>query len=309
MSELGEALAAATTEATEASLTVTFDQIPAIPARYLWPGVLPYRTPVMLAAPGGTGKGLAIAAITALVTTGRPFPGEPEGTREPGSVIIVAPEDDANEDLAFRLRASGANLALVHDLTYLPDGSPFTLPGSLDDLRDAITEIGGAGPPVRLVALDPLMALAERSLGSARAARDIVEQLQAVARDTGVAMIVSHHTVKSGAIAGNGELVNAMRLVWRVAAAKDSPGIRVMTVEKTNREAGPSVRYRIEGEGELARAVFCRPEDGASVPGSRAARLRLVAQRVSEGTLTTGEAMTLIAEEPILEETRKEVQP
>jgi RecA-family ATPase len=254
-------------------LTVPFSEIPAIPATELWPGVIPNRTPVFLVAPGGTGKGLAIAAIAALVTTGRPFPGEKQGS-EPGQVIIVAPEDDPNEDMAFRLTAAGADLSLVLDLTVLPDGSQFLLPGDIPELQRAITEANEKGPPVKLVALDPLAAMAENGLGSVRNARGIISPLQDVCRDYGGAMILSHHTTKDGkVVAGSKALTDSARLVWMIAVAPDDADARVMTPWKSNRAATEKVRYRIEGDGASVRAVFTGPE--TAVQGSRAARLRL----------------------------------
>jgi hypothetical protein len=278
--------------ARNSQLTVPFSTIPAIPASYLWPGVLPRRTPVMIAAPGGTGKGLAIAAIIGLVTTGQPFPsaavtmpaqrlsscdpGEPEGTaRKPGAVIIVAPEDDPNEDLAFRLTAAGADLSLVYNLTYLPDGSLFKLPENLPELRRAITAINKAtGPGVALIALDPLLAMCTRNLSTAINARGVIEPLQEIARDENIAMIISHHTVKSGAIASNKALTDAMRAVWLISKAGNDDNGRVMTPWKTNRK-GMTIRYWITGEGESVRAVFASPGDDSAIPGSRAAKLRL----------------------------------
>lgn len=259
----------------QSPLTVPFSVIPAIPAEYLWPGVLPYRTPVMLAAPGGTGKGLAIAAIIARVTTGEPFPGEPEdATREPQQVIIVAPEDDPNEDLAFRLEAAGADRSLVNDMTLMPDGSPFLLPDCTEQLRDAIEEVNArGGPPVGLVALDPLMAMLSASIASPKAARKLISGLQGVARDTGVAMIIAHHTVKSGRVAGSSDITNAMRMVWRISVDPQDPKGRLIRPEKSNRGMEAQLRYVITGEGDECRAVFTSAQD--DVPGSRAARLRI----------------------------------
>lgn len=257
-----------------AELTVPFSKIPAIPATSLWPGVIPNRTPVLIVAPGGTGKGLLIAAITAMTTTGAPFPGQAQG-REPGSAIVVAPEDDANEDMAFRLRAAGADLNLVRDLTVLPDGAPFLLPSNIPELAQAITEVNDeGGPPVRLIALDPLLAMSENGLSSQRAAREIINPLQEVARDYGGAMILSHHTAKDeNVIAGSKVLTDSTRLVWLIKRAPDDPDARIMTEWKSNRQTAGTVRYRIEGDGEDVRAVFTGPE--TAVAGSRAARLRL----------------------------------
>lgn len=262
----------AVTSGEDEPLTVPFSAIPAIPPTSLWPGVVPNRTPVMFAAPAGTSKGLLIAAVTARVTAGELFPGEPPG-REPGQVIMVSPEDDPNEDMAFRLRAAGANLELVRDLTILPDGAPFMLPSGEQALRQAIAEANEDGPPVRLVTLDPLLAISESNLSSARAARSMIAMLQGVAADSGVAMIVSHHTTKNGEVAGSKELTNACRLVWLIKRVSGDPGVRAMSVYKTNRSVAPGPRYLVTGDGQDARVVLIGA--GSTVAGSRAAKLRL----------------------------------
>jgi hypothetical protein len=254
-------------------LTIPFSDIPAIPATALWRGVIPNRTPVLVVAPGGTGKGLLIAKVTAITTTGEAFPGEDQG-REPGQVITVAPEDDANEDMAFRLRAAGADPSLVRNLTVLPNGAPFQLPANFPELRAAIAEAGETGPPVKLVTLDPLQAICENGLGSPKAVKSVIWELQSIAQDYGGAMILSHHTTKNeNVVAGSKMLTDAARLVWLIKRAPDDPDARLMTPWKSNRRTGDPVRYRIEGDGENVRAVFTGPE--TAVPGSRAAKLRL----------------------------------
>jgi RecA-family ATPase len=269
-------LSAATSDADSGwpDLTVRFSDIPAIPATYLWRGVIPNRTVTVVAGPGGTGKGIAVAAIEALVTTGAPFPGETE-EREPGQVIKIAPEDDANEDTAFRLIAAGANLELVRNLTVLPSGALFRLPDNIGDLDQAVTEINDeGGPPVRLITVDPLLATCTARILRSDP-RTVIEPLQNLAAETGTAVLASHHTTKNPeVIAGGQALIDASRLVWLIRRAKDDEHARTMTVYKTNRRAHPQLRFRIEGDDEEARAVFVTSE--SKTPGSRAAKLRLV---------------------------------
>lgn len=264
----------------EAELTIPFSMIPAIPASYLWPGVIPNRTPVFFVAPGGTGKGLAIAAIAAMATTGAAFPGEKQG-RAPGQVITISPEDDANEDMAFRLRAAGADMSLVRDLTLLPSGAPFLLPANIPELHQAITEADAKGPPVLLVTLDPLDALAENGLSSQRAARAIMQPLHDLCRDYGGAMILSHHTTKnSDVVAGSQVLTDSARMVWMIGTAKDDANVRVMAPWKSNRPTAGTMRFQITGEGNDVHAVFTGPDAGpeSQAPSSRAARLRLAVE-------------------------------
>lgn len=276
----------------DTGLTIPFSEIPPIPATELWPGVIPNRTPVLLVAPGGTGKGLGIAAVTARVTTGIPFPGEVQG-REPGQVILVAPEDDANEDMSFRLIAAGADRELVRDLTLLPDGSRFLLPRNEPELRRAISEANSSGPPVRLVTLDPLLALSENGLSSRKAVREVMYPLLEIAQDYGIAIILSHHTNKDGkTIAGSRELTDIARLVWLIERDREDDAMRTMKVWKSNRKTVESVRYRIEGDGPDVRAVFSSGEDTG--PKSRAARLRLAESPVTPADM----ARKWLAENP-----------
>jgi hypothetical protein len=283
--ETAEAIAAAIgivsfTTVTAPDLTVPFSQIPAIPTRWLWQDVIPYGTATMWVGPGGIGKGLAIAAAAALVTTGLPFPGELE-PREPAAVIMIAPEDDANEDLAFRLEAAGADMSLVKLLTYLTDGSRFRLPANIPDLQEAIAEIRAGtasqpGVPVGLVVLDPLRPLCGKSITPA-VVESVVLPLQDLAREEDVGMIVSHHTTKDErVVAGSKALTDALRLVFMVSqTGKD--GQRIMRTWKSNKGSDAKVPFTISGEDTGAHATFASGQDEKPLPGSRSARLRLLA--------------------------------
>lgn len=231
-------------------LAVPYGMIPPEPVIPLWPGVIPRRHATIVAAPGGTGKGLWTVDIVARVTTGRPWPGEPaDAVREPEAVIMVTPEDDPNEAVAWRLQAAHADTSLVSNLTILPDGSQFML-GDLGKLTDAMAQIEQmTGRKVGLVVLDPLLALTTvKSPG-----RKEIAPVEYWAREHGPAVIVCHHTVKSGAVAGLKELTNAVRNVLRlgrVAGAEHGSPVREITVEKTNMGSDDlCIRFILWGEG------------------------------------------------------------
>jgi KaiC/GvpD/RAD55 family RecA-like ATPase len=238
----------------EKLIAVPFSVIPARETAPLWPGWVLRRHVTLLVAPGGTGKGLLTIDMAARVTRGKPFPGEPDSAvREPAPVILVTPEDDANETVAWRLKAAGADLSMVYNLTVLPDGTPFSLPGSVDDLREAIKEIEHlAGRPVGLVVIDPLFACVKKPLTTNPAARAVVDPLELLARETDTAVVLTHHTVKSGAVAGAKGLTDAVRCVLRISRPdKEGHGAaRVLSVEKANNTGeSVSIRYVINGEG------------------------------------------------------------
>ena len=234
-------------------MAVPFSLIPEKEVDPLWLGWVLRRHVTMLVAPGGTGKGLLTIDMGARVTKGKGFPDEPEGTvREPEAVVIVAPEDDANEAVAWRLKAAGADLSLVFNLTVFPDGSQFTLPGSVKDgsLKRAMDEIEEvAGVKVGLVIIDPLFAVVARPLTTNPAARAVIDPLEHLANESGAAVVLTHHTVKSGKTAGSKGLTDAVRCVLRIERSGDGAA-RVLSVEKSNNMGdSASIRYIIAGEG------------------------------------------------------------
>lgn len=253
-------------------IAVPFGFIPPKEVVPLWAGLgIARRHVTMVIAPGGTSKGLLTVDIIARVTTGRPFPGEPDSAvREPEAVVLVAPEDDPNEAVAWRLKAAEADTSLVFNLTVLPDGSPFILPDSVPQLRNAITQIEElAGRKVGLIVIDPLMATVEKSIASNIAARKVTAPLEKLARDMGPAVILTHHTVKSGAAAGSKGLTDAMRHVLRIArpeGADPNTPVREITVEKSNMSTTATrIRYALVGEGEGCHVYWPADEGSAAV--------------------------------------------
>jgi KaiC/GvpD/RAD55 family RecA-like ATPase len=247
-----------TTDASTA-LAVPFSIIPPKDTDPLWPGWFLRRHVTLLVAPGGTGKGLLTIDMAARVTRGKGFPSEPEGTvHEPEAVILVAPEDDPNEAVAWRLQAAGADLSLVFNLTVLPNGEHFSLPTSVDNgtLAKAVEQIQEAtGKTVGLVVIDPLFAVATVNLATNKGARQVIDPLELFAHETRTSVVLTHHTVKSGATAGSKGLIDACRVVLRIGRDdKDSKSsnARILSVEKANalsdNESGQ--RYLIVGNGD-----------------------------------------------------------
>lgn len=244
----------------------------------LWPKHFYRGTVTMIAGPGGTGKGLTGIHATAVVTSGGLFPGEsPDTTRDrtPGAVLGVWPEDDPEEDIAWRLDSAldGAGLtkaqkSLVYDMTETPEGEPFDLNDggteSCAKLMSVIVSLSacdGAMPvcgcgaehefpsyPVRLVIIDPLSAVAD-TIQTNRQARKTMRPLMKLAKITGVAVLVVHHTVKDGkTIAGSKGLIDVLRLVFTVKPDKLQDDIVVLAKEKSNNLGHiPDLRYKIAG--------------------------------------------------------------
>jgi RecA-family ATPase len=269
-----------------------YDEIEALPTVWMWEHRIPRGEVTLVAGEGGCGKGQLAVDLAARVSTGRGMPFG--GTKtDPAAVIMVTPEDDLSETVAWRLRAAQADLGRVHDLTLTEHGAPFALSadskhdGSIAQLRQAVDELGA-----RLVVIDPLMAcIAFGTIATNLGARRVIAPLQRLAKETGCAVLMTHHTVKSGAIAGSKGLLDAARVVYRVAKDRENPAIRVLSLEKSNvLGATDDVRYLLTGEGHDTRVTWLSrdeiaarrkswreggTQDAASELATRAARIRL----------------------------------
>jgi AAA domain len=242
-------------------IATSYEDIDALDPEWLWPGHFARAEVSILAGDGGIGKGFLIADLVARVTRGDPMPGQKTGERA-GHVIMITPEDSPQTSCARRLRAAGAELGMVHDLTETTAG-PFEIPGDLPVLRAAIDEIGD----VAMVIIDPLSAVSSVSLSTAsRVRQQIMSPLQRLARDTGVAIVVIHHTVKSGAIGGSKTITDAARSVMTVTLDEEDTRVRVLEVTKSNIASGgqAAVRYVVEGDWPLT-AVTYLPASAADV--------------------------------------------
>ena len=139
---------------------------------------------------------------------------------------------------------------------------PFEIPADLPVLRAAIDEIGD----VAMVVIDPLPPCRHQPVTAHRVRQQIMRPLQRLARDTGVAIVVVHHTVKSGAIAGSKTITDAARSVMTVSLDEEDNRVRVLEVTKSNIacKAGGAVRYVVDGEWPATQVVYL-PESASVV--------------------------------------------
>lgn len=228
--------------------TTSYDEITPLEPEWLWPGRIPRAQTTLIAGDGGIGKGFLIADLTARVTRGAAMPDGSAEDATPGSVLLATAEDDPNMAMAYRLRAAGADLSKVYDMT---DG--FTISAeSMPALREKIDELGD----VRLVVIDPLSAVASIGLTSSnvRLRKEIMSPMERVARDTGVALVAIHHTVKRGSgvtrIQGNRGITDAARMVLSVSCLETDKRVRVIHIEKTNIASNTvgDVAYKVAGQ-------------------------------------------------------------
>jgi predicted ATP-dependent serine protease len=179
-------------------------------------------------------------------------------------VIWVSAEDDSNVVTANRLRAAGADLSMVYDLSEI-SGTAFTLPEHIPALAEAVRTV-----QARLVILDPLAGVAPVSLSSVTKVRGILTPVRDMARATGAAVLITHHLTKDGKISGSPAVIDGVRSVLTVQRDKQDPQVRTVSVFKSNMGAdAPVVRYKITTDDDGGNAhVQYVSEDELAQPQS-----------------------------------------
>jgi hypothetical protein len=237
-------------------MPVTYDQITPRETVYLcWKPAIPRADVSVFFGPGAVGKGRMLCSFIAGVTNGQQF-GMDSGSAEPGDVVVIFPEDKADEQVAWRLRGAGADLSRVVDMTRLEDGGRFKLsatpryPGHLSLLRAKVEELQDAGRNPQLVIIDPIAAVKGIGMGSIQTndgVRYVMEGLQDMADMTGVSVVVTAHTTKEGKLQGSAGFEQSVRYLYRVSVDPANDALRVVKVEKANNlpRDYPELRFTI----------------------------------------------------------------
>ena len=223
----------------------SFAEIEPVELEAVWPGFIFSGQVTVLAGPGGCGKSFVGYDLAARVSRGDMMPDGFAGSA-PGAVIIAGLEDSPEASAIHRLTAAKAELPRVFDASESPSGAPFTL-DDLPWLREVNDQAGG----VRLVIIDTLSAIADKSLTSVVAVRKIMAPISAFARDTGAAVLLIHHTTKAGSVAGSPAIRDSVRQVLTITRSAVDPRIRSVHVDKSNvaSDTVPNVRFTLDGTG------------------------------------------------------------
>lgn len=177
-----------------------------------------------------TGKSLITEAdIAARVTTGAPFPGEPEtAVRQPENVIITATEDGFNDTSVPRLSAAGADLSRVFLFELEPDtdGSPvaLTLPDRAPELRQIVAEVERDYGPIGYLVVSPISAHLSEDINANNgpAVRRALGPLVHLAQTHGIAVMLVRHPNKDRGMkavdrgAGSGAFTQLVRASFGV---------------------------------------------------------------------------------------------
>jgi RecA-family ATPase len=240
-----------------------YSDIPPETPDWLWEGRIPRAFACLVAGDGGIGKGYLMCDLAARHTRGDTMPDGTPG-RGPGWAITITPEDDQRKVMSWRLRAAKADLGRVFDMTGLV-GNRFKLPAGIPELYKGISAARrSTGLQNGMVLIDPLAAVSSIGLTSSniKLRVELMEPLETVAADTGVALIINGHTVKSGAIAGSVALQQAARMVLRVSRDKGDTRIRRIHVDKSNISTDdvPDVAYTLVKDEPAGYVEWLRDE-------------------------------------------------
>lgn len=195
----------------------------------------------------GVAKSTLVCEIAAILSTGRPWPGECT-SRPPARVWICNAEDGAADTIAWRLGNQGAD----PDNVFVTDQPRSITPGIVREMETVIKAEG-----IVAVFLDPLQAWMGSDVDMHRAneTREWAGELRSMAMRTGCAVVFVRHRRKGqlGEKAINAGLgsIDIVGFARSEVSCIDADGVRVMTRTKGNvGKTGGALCYHVRDSGE-----------------------------------------------------------
>lgn len=222
----------------------SFDQIHEKDIEWLWPDHIPVGKLTIFGGNAGLNKSTLCLSIAASVTNGTPWP---DGTAcKAGEVIIMSSEDDPSDTMKPRLRLAGADMTMVHNLSFVKvtdskgniDFEAFSFVHHLSELERLLIN----NPQISLLIVDPITAFYSgiKNPFDVSEIRTALAPLIKVLAEYDVAMLALMHLNKSeGASAqnrfnGSGAWVQVARSVWLVDRNPDDEMSRLLLPVKNN---------------------------------------------------------------------------
>jgi hypothetical protein len=204
----------------------------------LWDGVLWIGKPTLLVGDPGKGKSLVTLDIAARVTTGEPWPCSND-TREPGTVMLLSAEDDADDTIVPRLEAAGADLSKVH-IIYGVRGEQGIDWLALDKHWRELTEGMRLFKPSLLV-IDPLSSfMGGADTNHEGESRKVLAGLAELAKQSRTAVLAIRHFRKGTAASAQGRVIGsvaftaAARAVYGITTDPEDEDFRLLLCLKCN---------------------------------------------------------------------------
>ena len=232
---------------------IRMSDIQAVPVEWLWQDWVAIGKLSMLAGEGGKGKSTVLCDLAARTTRGDRWPDGAAATK-PGSVIILAAEDDVADTLKPRLLAAGADVTRILNIRAARNGDQsrrsFNLQLDLERLEQEIARQGD----VRLVIIDPITSYLGKVDSHKNAeVRSVIEPVGELAARVRVAILGNNHLSKGTGSANNRMIgsvafINTARAGFIVTPDAEDENRLLFIRSKTNNGAPiPGLAYRIEG--------------------------------------------------------------
>ncbi|KLU27671.1 hypothetical protein EOS_03420 [Caballeronia mineralivorans PML1(12)] len=173
---------------------------------WLWTGWIPQGYITIFAGETGAGKSSVLADITARVTTGAAWPGEPpEMLRAPARVLWLGSEDGIEELTVPRLLACNANLVNVSEIqgvTQRGQRNTFSMQDDIAEVSKVLKTSRDNGAPFAMLVIDPITSylpgqkLRKVDLNDAGQLRTVLEPWLAIAQEHSLAIVCVTHFMK-----------------------------------------------------------------------------------------------------------------
>jgi RecA-family ATPase len=176
----------------------------------------------MLAAPGGSGKTYLLLDIAASVAAGNQATGIWPAPASTGRVVLMAAEDP-HTVLHHRLHAFGQGLDDEAKAALAQQLHIYSLSGEVPTIMatdpkagpreswEWLNPIMEAARGARLLVLDPIRRFHGGDENDSNHMTRLVQILEWVAKETGCAILFSHHTGKNASLSGQGDVQQAAR--------------------------------------------------------------------------------------------------
>lgn len=250
---------------------------------WLWYPYIPKGATTLLYGPGGVGKSHIVTELAARISRGENFPHEDgrKYRRQPGRVMLLSAEDDADKVLKPNLRLAGADPKKI----FIPEKTSFILDEvGIRNMSDFMSTCQAT-----VVFIDPIVAYSGGKVDMFRSneVRSVMGPISDVARRTNTSVIIVGHTRKNkeGAMqdlaSGSSDYINSVRSALYVC--EDKYGKAMWNAKNNYAKEGPAVSFSFTDKGFTwgdlrteREPVYGRESTGRTSEASEAAESFLV---------------------------------